>query len=226
VSVPFDGIAAVVFHSIGNQGSSTVANEKRINWIRMQNRFKAKLTVQRLNALAAELGVSTQSLERLGIGWSAEDQAWTFPERDHQRHIIGILRRYEDGEKMVISGGRRGIYLPKGWEEIPGPVFIPEGVSDVAALLSRGLCAVGRPAATGGVKELAQLFSDSKTEKTIVIVGENDRKPDGSWPGRDGAQKVAGKLAGLLGREVRWTMPPEGVKDVRELIQKRENDGD
>jgi hypothetical protein len=199
---------------------------KKIQWNKMQKRFRAELTVQRLKELVAKLGVSTKSLEQLGIGWSVQDDAWTFPERDHERHIIGILRRYDSGDKMVISGSQRGLYLPKGWEDIPGPVFVPEGASDVAALLSRGLCTVGRPSATGGVEELAQLFRKSGTEKRIVILGENDRKPDGSWPGRDGAQAVAGKLAGLLDREVHWTMPPEGTKDVREMIHKGEHDGD
>lgn len=202
-----------------------MADEKKINWVKMQKRFKADLTVQRLKDLAAKLGVPKESLERLSIGWSVHHKAWTFPERDHERRIIGIMRRYVNGKKMVIDGSTRGLYLPKGWEKLPGPVFVPEGASDVAALLSRGLCAVGRPSARGGVEELAQLLRMNGFDKQIVIVGENDEKEDGSWPGRDGAQSVAGKLTTLLGREVLWTMPPEGIKDVRDMIQQRNGDG-
>ncbi|MGL6074029.1 MAG: hypothetical protein ACRC8S_07700, partial [Fimbriiglobus sp.] len=47
---------------------------------------------------------------------------------------------------------------------------------------------------------------------------ENDRKPDGSWPGRDGAQRVAESLTRDLGRKVRWVMPPEDAKDVRDWM--------
>jgi hypothetical protein len=203
-----------------------MSNTETSKWIKMQNRFKAELTAQRLNELAGKLGVSAHSLKQLAIGWRADGKAWTFPERDHERRITGILCRYGDGHKLVISGSKRGLYLPKGWEDIPGPVFVPEGASDVAALLSRGLCAIGRPSAKGGVEELVKLFQSSRSEKRIVIVGENDRKPDGAWPGRDGAQRVAGKLAGLLDREVLWTMPPEGIKDVRAMIQKGSENGD
>lgn len=189
-----------------------------IDWHARQRSYRKALTVPLLKKLAHSLGVSVRSLQQLSIGWSTRDKAWTFPERDHQRHIVGILRRYTDGDKKVIRGGKRGLYIPRGWEDIPGPVFVPEGASDVAALLSRGLCVVGRPACQGGVAELAGLFAD--TDKTIVILGENDQKPDGRWPGRDGAEKVATQLAALLGREVRWTLPPTGHKDVREMTRK------
>ena len=201
-----------------------MATTQKIDWAEKHIAFKAALTVSRRKQLAGQLGVSTASLVPLGVGWSDKDMAWTFPEHDHQRNIVGILRRYPDGEKKVFAGSRRGLYFPKNWLGIPGPIFVPEGVSDVAALLSHGLCAVGRPQCKGGIDELAKLFAN--TERAIVILGENDQKPDGSWPGRDGAQEVAGKLAGLLGHEVRWALPPAGAKDVRELIVKGMSDGE
>ncbi|MGL6074030.1 MAG: hypothetical protein ACRC8S_07705, partial [Fimbriiglobus sp.] len=54
---------------------------------------------------------------------------------------------------------------------------------------------------------------------------ENDRKPDGSWPGRDGAQRVAESLTRDLGRKVRWVMPPEDAKDVRDWLTARVAEG-
>lgn len=68
----------------------------------------------------------------------------------------------------------------------------------------------------GGVKYLAELFAD--TNEQILIVGENDKKDDGQWPGRDGARTLAAALARELGGRVRWTMPPMGFKDVREWL--------
>jgi hypothetical protein len=48
-----------------------------------------------------------------------------------------------------------------------------------------------------------------------VVLGEYDPKPDGKWPGRDGAAKVAADLADRLGRSVFWALPLDSAKDVR-----------
>ncbi len=66
--------------------------------------------------------------------------------------------------------------------------------------------ALGRPSNASGAADLTEHFRG----RDLVFVGENDRKPDGSWPGRDGAMKLALELASFLGRPVRVAMPPEG----------------
>jgi hypothetical protein len=91
--------------------------------------------------------------------------------------------------------------------------MIPEGPSDVLALTAMGIAAIGRPSNTGGVEMLAQLLADLPAERAIVVLGEYDPKPDGKWPGRDGAVKVAEELAARLGRTVFWALPPGGIKD-------------
>jgi phage/plasmid primase-like uncharacterized protein len=143
------------------------------------------------------------------------------PEYDAQGRVIGILCRSRDGSKRAIVGSKRGLYLPNGWRELPGPVFMPEGFSDTAALIAEGVAAVGRPSCTGGVDLLAELLRG--VDRDIVIVGENDAKPDGRWPGRDGAEKTARQLGQLLGREIRYTLPPDGYKDVREFVTTQRN---
>jgi hypothetical protein len=167
--------------------------------------------------LARELGVHPRSLRDLGLGYCAADDAFTFPERDSGGAVVGILRRFRDGTKKLLAGGRRGLAYPDDWHAYTGPVFVPEGATDTAALLSRGLAAVGRPNCTGGVRDLAALFADC--DRPIVILGDNDAR-DGRWPGKAGAEATARHLADLLGRRVGWAMPPEGYKDVREYVQK------
>ena len=66
---------------------------------------------------------------------------------------------------------------------------------------------------------LAELLADLPHNRAIVVLGEYDTKQDGSWPGRDGAQRVATKLANALGRCVRWALPPDGAKDLRAWLQ-------
>ena len=61
------------------------------------------------------------------------------------------------------------------------------------------------------------------SDDEILVVGENDRKDDGHWPGRDGAKKLAAALARELGGRVRWTLAPAGYKDVRDWLKKEGN---
>ncbi len=127
-----------------------------------------------------------QALERFDVGWRSPDyraidgeivegQAWTIPERDGRGRIVGINRRYEDGGKRFMSGGRRGLYIPDGWRDMPGPIYCPEGFSDTATLVAIGACAIGRPNVGGGAEILAELLREER--RPIVILGENDQKP-------------------------------------------------
>ena len=81
-----------------------------------------------------------------------------------------------------------------------------------------GLCCVGRPSATAGAEMLAKLLCEWPIERPIIIVAENDCKSDGTWPGQDGAEKVAQQLADRLKSNVSIAYPPNGWKDVRQWL--------
>ena len=78
-----------------------------------------------------------------------------------------------------------------------------------------GLAAIGRPSNVGGITNLAELLRGLAPNREIIVVGENDDKPDGACPGKDGAIKTAAELGRILGRQVLWVLPPDGQKDVR-----------
>lgn len=61
--------------------------------------------------LADELGVSTSSLSKLGLGYHLEGYSHAFvnPERDNQGNIIGLMQRFADGKKLMIKGSKRGL---------------------------------------------------------------------------------------------------------------------
>lgn len=59
----------------------------------------------------------------------------------------------------------------------------------------------------------------------IIVLAENDRKDNGSWPGRDGAYHTAEQLARRLGCRVRVAFPPEGSKDVRDWLRQQHRNG-
>lgn len=191
--------------------------------------------------LANELGVSVDSLRRIGVGWSDRDHCWTMPERDAAGKVIGINRRLLNGDKRRQTNSKSGLtYDPIGWLENDGDVadlFLVEGASDVAAMLTLGMSAVGRPSNCGGISLLGELLKKVSIRQQIVVVGEWDRRAHESlkpaararhdpdcqkcatcWPGWYGAVMTAKRLSQILHRKIIWTLAPEGFKDIREWL--------
>lgn len=192
-----------------------------VNWTAEAKRYAANLNPGRKQGLAALLKLPVEALDALpmlGFNPDANGANFVFPEMDAAGNVIGLNRRFRDGSKKAMHGSKRGLTLPAGWRENPGPVFVVEGPTDAAADTAAELSAVGRPSNSGGVSLLAELFEDLDPGRDIIIVGENDRKDDGSWPGRDGAESVARGLALRLRRPILWALPPDGSKDVREWL--------
>jgi len=201
------------------------------DWPATARKFAAGLTDAATRTLAEALGVPPDVLAAAeGLGYNPSDPlgaCWTFPERDAGAGVVGILRRFvtplRDGEnraknKLAATGSRRGLHLPRGWRDRPGPVFVVEGPTDALALTAAGLSAVGRPSNAGGADHLAELLADWPADFAPVVVGENDQKPGGAWPGRDGAEVVSRALAGRLTRRVLVAFPPADAKDVRDWL--------
>lgn len=186
----------------------------------------------RLEPLAKTLGVSVDSLARLRCGWATREElarvvghrvrspGWTFPMMSGAGEIVGLSVRTPAGGKWSLSGSRLGLFIPKGLADLPGVVLIVEGASDVAAALDAGLTAVGRPSNCTGAEDLAEILAG----REVVVCGEDDRKLDAQgevlrWPGRDGAELVARRLAEAWRVDVPVAMPPPGVKDLRAWLQ-------
>lgn len=182
--------------------------------------FFAKSSAAR-STLAQALTLPESVLNELpGVGvWNDHKKGpcWTFPERDSQGRVVGVGLRFRDGKKLSAPGSARGLSLPLGWKDRPGPLYLVEGPSDTLAMSAAGLAAIGRPSNVGGVKLLAELIrAEVPADRRLVWLGENDRKPDASWPGRDESRKAAAKLAAEIGRTVEFALPPNAhEKDMR-----------
>lgn len=189
-------------------------------WLDMAREYAAGLDAQRRSDLASHLGLPCWALEALPLLGANRDTrlgwVWTFPEVDGQENVIGINRRTAGGKQQVVAKARRGLTVPRGWDESGEPVYLVEGASDVLALAALGLVGIGRPSCRGGIEELHELLATLKPARQIVVLGEWDARPDGSWPGRDGALFTAQQLSARLKREVFWAMVPDGKKDVRQ----------
>lgn len=175
-----------------------------------------RLTPALRSELAGALGLPEHCLAEIPLlGFDEGEGCWTLPEHDGAGRVVGISRRYRSGEKKAVAGGSRGLTVPERWSRGEGVLFLPEGASDTLSLTALGLSAVGRPSNTGGVAQLIDLLRDLPKDREIWVLAELDPKPNGDWPGRDGAQRTAARLAKALARPVRWALPPDAAKDVR-----------
>ncbi len=181
-----------------------------------------KTTPEKIEELANSLGVSPNSLQELQVAWSAPDGCWLFPERDHQKRVIGLLKRFPDGTKKFVSGGSRGLYIPASFSASKPEIIVVEGGSDTAAGLSLGWNVIGRPSAFDGVSLLISLLKSATGR--ILVLGDNDPKRDGSWPGRRGAEEAAHRLESALRIDVFVANPPMEFKDLREWARSEEQD--
>jgi len=108
-----------------------------------------------------------------------------------------------------VRGGREGLFLPEG--EPAECLFLPEGPTDTAALLSLGFFAVGRPSCQGGVSHAVGYVRRHRPRQVVVVA-------DADTPGQDGARRLAAVLRALA-RDVRLLMPPPPHKDVRDWVR-------
>jgi hypothetical protein len=173
--------------------------------------FRAAVQPEALERLAATLGLTSESLVRLGVGWSVRDRAWSFPMTDTAGKVLGIRLRCASGKKLSVRGGHEGLFIPA--DLAPGALLlVTEGPTDCAALLDLGFPAVGRPSCTGGVKLLIDLVRQRKPVQVVIVA-------DGDEPGQRGAENLASVLV-AYSSSVRIITPPAGVKDAREWKQR------
>ena len=177
-----------------------------IDFDRLAAECQAVTSPEALGRLAADLGLSVESLRRLGVGWSVRHRAWTFPMSDAAGRIVGIRLRLPSGRKLSIKGGKEGLFIPSGLEP-GGMLLVCEGPTDASACLGWGIQAVGRPSCCGGVKHLCELVRRLRPEQAVVVA-------DGDGPGRRGAERLAATLAAYASA-VRVITPPVPHKDAR-----------
>lgn len=156
------------------------------------------------------LGLPAEALERLRAGWAEPHRATSWPMRDAAGRVIGVrLRCPETAKKWAVTGSRAGLFIPAGLACDGRRLFVAEGPTDMAALVSIGGPAVGVPSA-GGAADLLARFVRDRAPSDVVMVAD----PDG--PGRGGAERLAEALLPIVG--VRMIEPPAGVKDCRAWV--------
>lgn len=97
------------------------------------------------------------------------------------------------------------------------PVLIVEGFSDTCVALDLGFVGVGRPSDQAGMSLLTSLMRG----RDAWVIGENDRKPDGREPGKEGMISAFQNLTRVC-KNVRMCMPPPHIKDLRDWKKKEQ----
>lgn len=185
--------------------------------INLMKQYRTAINSERLDKLAAGLGLTVASLNRLGIGWAYDKSAWALPMRNAAGDLMGIRLRSAEGRKFSVAGGHEGLFVPTGISNTNTLLFC-EGPTTCAALLDLGFDVVGRPSCMGGVDQVRDLLTQN-ARREVVVVGDRDEakpRPDGSTfrPGQDGATRLA-QAIGPLCRSLKIILPPF-VKDARD----------
>ena len=146
------------------------------------------------------------SLRLLNIGWFAKSSAWVFPMQRMGNRLIGVRLRPRNGSKFAIKGSKNGLFIPNNLTD-KGVVYVCEGESDTAALLTCGLPTVGRPSCNSGDRLIGELLKD----RPVVVCMDRD------GVGRKGAEQLADYLK-CQNQDVMMLEPPDKYKDMRDWL--------
>src|SRR5205823_1829837 len=87
---------------------------------RLAAECRAGLNLDRLGQFADRLGLTATSLMALGIGWSANHRAYSFPMVNASGKVVGIRLRTPTGSKFAVRGSQAGLHIPAGPTFRPG----------------------------------------------------------------------------------------------------------
>lgn len=159
--------------------------------------------------------MSHNSLQLLRCQVGPKPGIWAFPMMNDMGVPIGIRLRADNGSKWAEPGSHAGIFLPT--TPPPDTVYIVEGPTDTASMLTMGLWALGRPSCSGGIPLIQGWLKRNRSVKRVVIVADTDQDkvtPEGAVynPGIRGAKTLQEHLPV---RSVIVTLP---AKDPRDFL--------
>lgn len=177
-----------------------------IDAVKIWRDLKADTQPCDVERLATLLKVGALNLERVGTVWIATKNAWGFPMRLGDGRIVGFRIRNAAADKWSWPGSKAGIFTagPLNPMEM---LYVVEGPTSLAAILTLGLSAIGRPSCAGQ-EDIVNEYIKLNRVRRIVIIADNDP--------HDAGLKGAGKLQETLHVPSVLMMLPQ--KDVRAFL--------
>lgn len=200
-------------------------SEKQIDMDALWRAWFKRTDRKTLDSLGIELGVDTDCLWSIGCAWADRgwqldetkrhwsSPCWAFPMRTPGGKVVGIRLRANNGGKWSVKGGNNALFIPGEYSFYStGEIYVVEGPTDLAAAMTIGLRAIGRPSCSAGDEMIVEYVKRNNINR-VVIVSDNDQ-PDrnGIIPGLRGAEKLQAALPVL---SCLW-IPP--TKDLREFV--------
>lgn len=166
---------------------------------------ESRLAPDRLQLLAADLGVTAASLSRLSVGWLDRDRlggpdgdlpgslmtpcygpaCWAFPRVTACGRFGAIRLRTSNGKKFDLRGSEPGadVFAPSGVAGGDGTLFVIEGPTDTAAVLDMGQDCVGRPSNNAGDASVANWIALQRpqTREVVVVLDRDQADDDTAW---------------------------------------------
>ena len=174
------------------------------DWYKLNYDYQIQTFVNgKYNELRQEWKVN--SLLKYGIGWCGDSH--TFPMRNENGAITGILRRFPDGKKLCVHGSQLGLFLPN--MQIVQPVVIVEGVSDSAMITELGFWGIGLPSAAFGHEIVRKFLDNQNYSGKVLIIADADEA------GKKSAEKMKKSLTFRYDCAI---IEPEVGKDVRNFV--------
>jgi len=163
--------------------------------------LRKHITPAALKCLSQDVGVSSKSLDRLGVGYSATKNAYAFPMSRARNRFLGIRYRTRHGDKFAAKGSKQGLFVPSSFT-LAKAVVVCEGPTDTAAMLDLDFNAIGRASCNSGVRLVQEIVQGNP----VAILADSDEA------GRAGARQLAKKLPRAV------IIEPDDCKDAREWV--------
>ncbi len=164
-----------------------------INWTGIARQYYRKsYKRQQMDDLGIRLDIPGDVLRSTWrVGWDGE--AFTIPCYNGFGEMNGIMRRFPDKHKVWVARSRNGLFIPKlkSWR---GNLFICEGWTDAAAMVSTGFRAIGRANCQTGLDYIKDLLARHKDIRQVIVVGDNNPDNVHGNVGKDGALVLAKQL--------------------------------